>query len=238
MKIEGAVLVTGATRGIGRATINRIIAAGGEVIGIARQLPQHDFPGAFYSCDLRDIDATARTLAEIVATHHVAGLVNNAGLNHVQKLEEVDLDSFDEVIAVNLRAAIQCAKAVVPGMRSRGYGRIINISSRGALGRIGRTSYAAAKAGIVGMTRTWAVELAPIGITVNAVSPGATATEMFMRNNEGLIERFKAGIPMGRLGEPDEIAAAIAFLLSGEASYITGQLLHVCGGASVALAPL
>ncbi|HEV8382847.1 MAG TPA: SDR family oxidoreductase [Gemmatimonadales bacterium] len=238
MRIEGKVLVTGATRGIGRASVQRIVAAGGEVIGMARRPPEDDFPGVFYACDLLDRNATARTLAQIVAAHDVAGLVNNAGLNHVQGLEEVDLDRFDEVIAVNVRAAIQCAQAVVPGMRSRGYGRIVNVSSRGALGRIGRTSYAAAKAGIVGMSRTWAMELAPAGITVNAVSPGATATEMFMRNNAALIERFISGIPMARLAEPDEIAAAIEFLLSREASYVTGQLLHVCGGASVGLAPL
>ena len=238
MRIEGKVLVTGATRGIGRAAVQRIVAAGGEVIGVARRPPEDDFPGVFYACDLLDRNATARTLAQIVAGHDVAGLVNNAGLNHVQGLEEVDLDRFDEVIAVNVRAAIQCAQAVVPGMRSRGYGRIVNVSSRGALGRIGRTSYAAAKAGIVGMSRTWAVELASAGITVNAVSPGATATEMFMRNNAGLIERFTSAIPMRRLAEPNEIAVAIEFLLSREASYVTGQLLHVCGGASVGLAPL
>lgn len=238
MLIEGKVLITGATRGIGRATVKRIVAAGGEVIGIARRAPEDDFPGAFYACDLLDRDATARTLAQILVDHDIAGLVNNAGLNHVQRLEDVDLDRFDEVVGVNLRAAIQCAQAVVRGMRARRYGRIVNVSSRSALGRIGRTSYGAAKAGVVGLSRNWALELAPAGITVNAVSPGPTATEMFMRNNAGLVEEFKSGIPMGRLGEPDEIAAAIEFLLSRDASYVTGQLLHVCGGASVGLAPL
>ena len=238
MSIDGKVLVTGATQGIGRAVVERVVDAGAEAIGIARRPPQESFPGAFYACDLLDAGATARTLREIVADHEVAGLVNNVGLNHPEPLEQLDLDWFSDIIAVNVRAAIQCAKAVVPGMRARGYGRIVNVSSRSALGRGGRTSYSAAKSAIVGMSRTWAVELATAGITVNAVSPGATATEMFVRNNPGLVDQFTREIPMGRLARPAEIAAAIAFLLSRDASFITGQVIHVCGGATIGLAPL
>ena len=110
--------------------------------------------------------------------------------------------------------------------------------SRGALGRYGRTSHGAAKAGVIGMTRTWALELASDGITANVVSPDPVATEMFMRNNAELVERFAAEVPMGRLGEPDEIAAAIEFLLSRDASFVTGQVLHVCGVSSVGVSPL
>jgi NAD(P)-dependent dehydrogenase (short-subunit alcohol dehydrogenase family) len=188
-----------------------------------------------------DQEATTRTLGVIAGEHEILGLVNNAGINHVQRIEDVELTKFDEVIAITLRAAIQCTQSVLPGMRRRGYGRIVNISSRGALGRLGRTSYGAAKAGIIGLTRTWALELAADGITVNVVSPGPVATEMFMRNNvkcEGDLEAFTAGIPMGRLGEPGEIAAAIEFLLSNDASYVTGQVLHVCGGSSVGSGPI
>ena len=236
--IEGAVLITGATLGIGRATTDRIARAGCEVIGIARRAPEADFPGAFYPCDLLDERSTARALEAIRSAHRVAGLVNNAGLNHIQGIEDVELDKLREVVEVNLRAVVQCTQAVLPGMRERGYGRIVNLSSRGALGRFGRTSYGAVKAGVIGMTRTWALELAAQGITANVISPGPVATEMFMRNNAGVVERFATEVPMGRLGEPDEIAAAIEFLLSRDASFVTGQVLHVCGGSSVGVSPL
>lgn len=238
--VEGAVLITGASRGIGLALAERLSRGGCEIVGIARR-PADEFPGAFYPCDLLDQEATRRTLETITGAHTIRGLVNNAGLNHVQRIEDVELTKFNEVIAINLRAAIQCAQSVLPGMRNRGYGRIVNISSRGALGRPGRTSYGAAKAGIIGMTRTWALELAAEGITANVVSPGPVATEMFMRNNvkrEGDLEGFTAGIPMKRMGDPDEIAAAIEFLLSRDASFVTGQVLHVCGGSSVGSGPI
>jgi 3-oxoacyl-[acyl-carrier protein] reductase len=137
---------------------------------------------------------------------------------------------------VNLHPALVAVQAALPGMRSRGWGRIVNISSLTVLGSVQRTSYAAAKAALVSFTRSWALELATSGITVNAVSPGPTETKLFRANNPPGSDgeaRYLTGVPMGRFGKPEEIAAAIAFLLSDEAAFITGQTLHVDGGASV-----
>ncbi|MDX1607564.1 MAG: SDR family oxidoreductase [Candidatus Competibacterales bacterium] len=238
------ILVTGASRGIGLATCQRLAATGHSVVGIARHPPEDGFPGNFHRADLGDREDTERVLAEIVADHAIDGLVNNVGFNRVAALGEVALEDLGRVLDLNLRTCVQCTQAVLPGMRTRGYGRIVNLGSRGALGRHGRTSYAAAKAGIVGMTRTWALELAPYGITANVVAPGPTATEMFVRNNlqgpdaEAVEARFLAEVPMKRFGRPEEIAFAICCLLQREASFITGQVLNVCGGSSIGAMPL
>jgi NAD(P)-dependent dehydrogenase (short-subunit alcohol dehydrogenase family) len=241
--VADIVVVTGASKGIGLATATRLAADGVTVIGLARTEPEN-FPGNFIKVDLGDEVATAETMDRIVRDHAVDGMVNNLGLNLVEPLGEVDLDRFRRVMDVNLRVTVQCTQALLPGMRERGYGRIVNLSSRGALGRPGRTSYSAAKAGVVGMSRTWALELATDGITVNVVSPGPTATEMFRRNNlagenaEEKAKFFLSDVPMRRFGEPEEIAHAIAFFLGRDASFITGQVLNVCGGSSVGPTPL
>lgn len=237
-------VVTGASRGIGLATASRLADQGHRVVGVARNPPETGFPGAFHGADLGDEQDTARVMMEIADTYAVDGIVNNVGLNILESLGGVDLDHLRQVLDMNLRTAVQCTQAVVDGMRRRGYGRIVNISSRGALGSPQRTSYAAAKAGIVGMTRTWAIELAPAGITVNCVAPGPTATDMFRRNNlegergEDNRRRFLSQIPMGRFGEPQEVATAITFFLGRDASFVTGQFLHVCGGSSLGSVPL
>jgi NAD(P)-dependent dehydrogenase (short-subunit alcohol dehydrogenase family) len=238
------VVVVGASKGIGLATATRLAADGVEVVGLARTVPEAGFPGHFFPCDLADEAATAAVLKNLDGRFNVDGIVNNLGLNILEPLGRIDLDHFRRVIDLNLRTTIQCTQAFLGGMRERGYGRIVNLSSRGALGRPNRSSYGAAKAGIVGMSRTWALELAAEGITVNVVSPGPTATEMFVRNNlqaedaETNRRFFLADVPMGRFGEPEEIAHAIAFFLSRSASFVTGQVLHVCGGSSVGRAPI
>lgn len=238
------IVITGASQGIGLAGARLLAERGKTVIGIARRPPPDGFPGDFRTADLSDEGETARVLAGILTDHAVDGIVNNLGLNILEPVGGVDLDHFRRVIDLNLRTTVQCTQAVLPGMRERGYGRIVNLSSRGALGRPLRTSYAAAKAGVVGMTRTWAIELAAHGITANVVSPGPTATEMFTRNNlqgekaEANRRAFLADVPMGRFGVPAEIAVGIAFFLERGASFVTGQVLHVCGGSSVGPAPL
>ena len=233
---EQVTLVTGATRGIGRAIAAKLAADKHRVIGIARSAGDTDFPGEVVAADLRDENSIKRALDGIVARHEITGLVNNAGLNHIQKLGEIDLAAFDEVIAVNLRAAIQCAQAVLPAMLRARFGRIVNITSRALLGRAGTSSYSTAKAGMVAMTRCWALELADKGITVNAVGPGPTETEMWNTNNPAdspTTRAHIARIPMGRLGQPEEIAGAVAYFMSEAAGFTTGQHIFVCGGLSV-----
>jgi len=238
------VLITGASRGIGLATARLLAGEGWTVLGIARNPPAETFPGTFLAADLGDRETTGAVLDRLCSAHAIDAVVNSVGLNILEPIGKVDLDHLAKVFDLNVRTTVQCTQAVLPGMRERGYGRIVNIASRGALGRPLRTSYGAAKAGLIGMTRTWALELAPHGITANVVSPGPTATEMFRRNNlegekgEENRRAFLADVPMGRFGEPEEIAFAIAFFLSRKASFITGQVLHACGGSSVGPAPI
>jgi 3-oxoacyl-[acyl-carrier protein] reductase len=235
------VLISGASKGIGRSLAERLAEQGDTVVGIART-PDATFPGLLYTADLSDRTATSVALQEISSAHRIDAVVNNVGLVRPQSLEDVTLDALDAVLDVNLRTAIQLAQAVLPAMRRQGWGRVVNIASLVALGAPQkRTAYAAAKAALISATRVWALELAATGITVNAVAPGPVETELFRENNppgsEGEI-RYRAMVPMGRLGRPEDIAAAIAFLLSDDASFITGQTIFVDGGASIGRQPI
>jgi len=228
-------LITGASKGIGLALSERLAAAGHHVVGLARTAPV-DFPGSFVSVDLGDDDATRTALQSIVQHFALDGVVNNVGLVRPALLADVSLPALDEVMRINLHPALLAAQAALPGMKARGWGRIVNISSLTVLGMPQRTAYAAAKAALVSFTRGWGLELADTGITVNAVAPGPTETALFRANNPPGSEgerRYLSGVPMRRLGKPDEIAGVIAFLLSDAAAFMTGQTLHIDGGASL-----
>lgn len=160
-------------------------------------------------------------------------LVNNAGIGGDKLVTKMDLDFWKRVIDINLTSQFICSKAVIPGMVERNFGRIINIGSRAWLGNRGQASYSASKGGVVSFTRTLALEFARNGITANAVAPGITETPLFATLKDEVVDSLKKSVPMQRIGQPDDIAQAVRFFAEPASSYITGQLLYVCGGRSL-----
>lgn len=224
------VVVTGASAGIGAAIAAERIAAGWRVLNVARR------PAGIAGVDdiAADLGTDAGIEAAAAAAADATALVHNAGLIRPAPLGEVVLADLDQLVHVHLKTAIRLAQVMLPAMRAQGHGRIVLIASRAALGLAGRTAYSATKAGMIGMARTWALELAPLNITVNVVSPGPIETDMLdALVPEAAKARLAAAIPTGRLGRAEDVAAAVAFFLSDTAGFVTGQNLFVCGGTSV-----
>ena len=215
-------LVTGASRGIGAAVAARFAASGATVLAPSRA-----------EMDLNDGGSITAYLERLNTPVDI--LVNNAGVNWPQSLVDLDDERLDETLSVNLAGPARLARGIAPGMVTRSYGRIVNVSSMFALVSYeGRAAYAASKAGLIGLTRTMALELARAGVLVNAVAPGYVATDLTRQNNSpARLAEIEKLIPLGRLAEPEEIAELVAFLCSGRNSYITGQVL-VCDGGYTA----
>lgn len=240
------VLVTGASRGLGRAILSRFAAGGDLVFGTYRQraaeaaavvaeIEEGGGTARFVRADVRDVESVKAALAEVRAlAGPVEVLINNAAVQGDGFLAMATHAAFAEALAVNLTGAALCAREVVRGMMSAGRGTIVNVSSViTRRGSPGMSAYAAAKGGLEALTRALALELGPRGIRVNAVVPGAFDAGMTDFAPRAVVERWREGTPLGRLGRPEELAAAVWFLASAEAGFITGHTLVVDGGLSL-----
>lgn len=247
MSLKGkTALVTGASRGIGKEIAKTLAAEGAFVIvnyngskeaaeQVVTEISEQGGAAESYGCNVSDFSAVEEMIKAIVEKHGKLDiLVNNAGItkdNLIMKMKEED---FDSVIAINLKGTFNTAKHVARQMLKQKSGCIINISSiSGVMGNAGQANYAASKAGVIGLTKSLARELASREIRVNAIAPGFVETEMTEKLSDSVIEAGKAQIPFGRFANPKEIAGAVKFLASDDASYITGQVLHVDGGMAM-----
>ena len=230
-------IVTGGSQGIGADLAKRLLERGYRVISVALSAPDwtHEQLESV-ECDLLDAGAVARVAADIAARHEVTHLVHNAGLIWPNLVEDARPEDIAGLAQLHLGAALTLVQAVLPAMKARGFGRVVFNASRAALGVPTRTAYSATKAGMIGMARTWALELAPHGITVNVVAPGPIQTDNFW----GIVPKGSAReaelarrIPVGRLGTVEDVSNAFLFFCDPASGFVTGQTLYVCGGASV-----
>ena len=247
MRLQDKIaLVTGAASGIGAATARRFAPEGAVVaINDARSEGLEAVAGDIRAAGAKalvlpgDVTKKAdceRLVQEVTRTFgRLDILINNAGINRDAMAAKMTEEQWDAVLSVNLKGTFLAAQAALPGMRERAWGRVVNTSSIGSLGNIGQANYAASKAGVIGLTKTLALEYAKYGVTVNAIAPGPVMTAMLAGVPDAIRERIVAQVPVGRIAAPDEIAGVHVFLASDEAAFITGQVIFADGGMSVGI---
>ncbi len=230
-------VITGGNKGIGADLAQALLARDYTVVSISRHAPEVTHPRLHsVEADLLDPQAVAEAAADVAAKHEVTHLIHNAGLIWPNLIEEAEPSDITGLAQLHLGSALTLLKAFLPAMKARQFGRVMFNGSRAALGAPTRTAYGATKAGMIGMARTWALELAPHGITVNVVAPGPILTDNFwgiVDKDSPQQEALAKRIPMGRLGRVDDVTRAFLFFCDPENSFVTGQTLYVCGGASV-----
>jgi 3-oxoacyl-[acyl-carrier protein] reductase len=227
---EERVLITGGAHGIGAAIARRCRDDGYTPVILDRE------GDGVIHCDLSDPNSTAAALSKALNEGPITRLVNNVGAVFPAAVADQTLEEFDSAVALNLRSALQCIRALLPSMRESGFGRIVSMSSRAALGKELRPAYAATKAGLIGLTRVVALEEGRHGITANAIGPGPIATELFSRANpvdSPKTQAIVSSVPVQRMGTPEDVAQAASYLLDGRSGFVTGQTLYVCGGMTV-----
>jgi NAD(P)-dependent dehydrogenase (short-subunit alcohol dehydrogenase family) len=241
---DKVALVTGSGKGIGEAIAQRLAEEGADVI-----INDIDQATAEQAADgirakgrrsmtvIGDVSNFEQVQSMVEQANAEFGridiLVNNAGIFIDKSIFRMEPRDFERVLQINLFGGWNFIKNVLPGMRERRYGKIVNIASRAMLGNPGQSNYSASKAGLVGMTRALALELGKFNINVNAVAPGAIMTDLLRQTSEENIQRMLANTPLGRIGDPGDVANAVLFFASDESSYVTGQTLIVCGGRSL-----
>ena len=235
-------IVTGASQGIGKIIAFELAKSGAHVACISRnkkaiesiveKITINGGLASSFACDISDSDTFSEIITEIIKENsRIDILVNNAGITKDSLLMRMSIEQWDDVINTNLKGAFHCTKAVMRYMMKNKFGRIINITSIvGLTGNAGQANYAASKAGLIGMTKSIAKEVASRGITANCIAPGWIETSMTEKLSEEVKSEFLSHIPVGRIGSPDDIANAVIFLASDEAGYITGQTITVDGG--------
>lgn len=230
-------VVSGGSSGIGDSICKHLLDTDYKVISLSRRAPRFEHDNLdYYTVDLMDLQATQDVADEIAAKYSVTSVVNNAGIVNAKILEEATVDDLHVLTNLHVGAAMILTKAALPAMKEAKFGRIVNMSTRAILGLATRTCYSGTKAALVSITKTWAMELGPHGITVNAIAPGPVHSEMFdevVPEGSDVSKALAGMIPVRRIGIPDDVARATMFFLDPKNSYISGQLLFVCGGSSV-----
>lgn len=243
MRLQHKVaIITGGAKGIGEAAVKRFTEEGAKVViadmddaagnVLVQTLTAEDKDVHFVKTNVADRESVAQLVAETIDKFGTIDiLINNAGITNDAMLAKMTAEQFQKVLDVNLTGVFNCTQAVLPTLIEKGAGKIVNTSSvSGTYGNVGQTNYAATKAAVIGMTKTWAKELGRKGINVNAVAPGFTRTDLVAKMPEKVIEKMTSVIAQQRLGEPVEIANAYLYLASGESNYVNGHVLHVDGG--------